>query len=290
MVTITHNRCYFTDCSDVAIFLGPTNSADPLTDVSKTILHGDWFTIEGTPDSAADEYVYYTGNLQSFDSDIYTKYLLRWKTSASGNALGARAKITFTSGEQWILGESAPQFSTTFKVATGTITAGKTMTSLQVWADDYPDSVASGTSQVYFDFALLYPPVFTLPNVAGGMKLHLPPRKAFLAPPGRDVDITQHLGTKSAVVNISCDLDQGTWKRSGDMIDGEVFLDILHTRWPWQWLNTGSHQFKVTVEPTFRWVNNGDGSTSRLLDLVFTEYSLSDKSNETYAERFGIGL
>jgi len=281
-----------TDCDDTTGW-NANHSADPLTSLSLAVVYGDQFRIIGTCDAAADEYVYYEKDIPDILSNTYSKYLLRWRTGNSSAGLGAKAQIYFSDlTTQTILGDPNPEYSTTWQIASGTVTADKTIGSLRLWADDYPNSVAAGESHVYYDFFLLYKAPFTLPNIAGGMNIDFPPREAILQPPGRDVNITQNLGTESAVVNIGCDLDQNTWKRSGDTIDGQVFLDILHNRSsePWQWLDTGSHQFKVSVHPTFRWLNNGDGSTSRLLDLVLKEYSLGDKSNETYLERYGIGL
>jgi hypothetical protein len=183
-------------------------------------------------------------------------------------------------GSQTVLAETN---STTWATFSETITASQNLDTVDLYITDE-------IGQVYYDFLMMHKGSFTLPNIAGGMNIDFPPSEAIIPIPGKDVDLTQHLGSHSAEVTLTSDLTQGTWKRTGDTIDGEVFLDIHHNRSgePWQWLDTGSHQFKVTVHPKFRWVSRG-AKTTRMLDLVMREYSLADKSGETYAERYGIG-
>jgi len=257
-----------------------------------TIVDGDKMELEGICDGAGDEYVFAEKDITDISSDTYPVCKVRWKTSASSNGLGLRAQIVFgDASTQNIVGATNPEFSTTYTVTTGTITAGKTIDKIRILGDDYPDSLAAGTFQVYCDFFFIHVGAFTLPNTAHGMDMDFPPREDILRRWNRDVDVIESGGSESALINIGCDLDQGTWTRTGDTIDGEVFLDIQHNRSgePWQWLNTEvGHQFKVTVHPKFRWVNNGDRSTSRVLDLVLKEYSLNSKSGETHAERYGI--
>jgi len=300
MVSLTHSQTYLHDCHAITDFAGTGNSADPLTGISFTS-DGDYFTITGTCDAAADEWYYRKHDLTDFSSTIYNCWMARYKTSVAAAGLGAVLKVKYTdaSYDSLVGSDTTPSFSTTWKVESGTLTTGKTVSEVYIYANDHPDSVAAGAFSVYFDFIMFFKGTFTLPNVAGGMNIDLPPKEAIIIIPGRDTNITQNLGTESAVVTIQSDLDQGTWKRPQsdptnptDTIDAEVFLEMLHNRStePFQWLDTGSHQFKVTVHPKFAWKNNGDGSTSRILDLILKEYSLNNKSGETYAERFGIGL
>jgi len=302
MVSLTYGHGYLHDCDSTSDYSGTGNSADPLTGLAFTS-DGDVFTITGTCDAAADEWYYRKHDATDFSSTTYNKWMSRYKTSVGSNGLGAVLKVKYGDASYESLLGSNPVFSTDWTVATGTLTSGKTVDEILIYADDYPDSIAAGAFSVYFDFIMFYKDAFTLPNVAGGMNIDFPPREAIIPIPGRDTNLKQHLGTEDALINIICDLDQSNatddWKRpqgtltpKTDNIHGEVFLEMLHERSsePFQWLDTGSHQFKVTVHPKFRWVNNGDGSTSRLLDLVLKEYSLGSKADETYAERFGIGL
>jgi len=289
MVSLTYGHGFFSDCDDKTSWNVTRHSMDA-AHTTIEVMSGDYFKIKGVFDEGAtNEYSYYQYNMTNISSDIYTKFLCRYKTSELANGARAKIALVFTSGSQTVLDYC---YSTTWDVVVTDITAGKTIDYIQFWVDD---DGTDGTFYTYYDFALLHKGTFTLPNTAYGMNFAPAPRYAYLGIPSKVTDTTQNLGSESATVNIGCDLDQVTdtltWKRTGDTIDGEVFLDIAHnsSSEPWQWLDTGSHQFKVTVDPKFDWSNLG-GATGRRLDLLLREYSLADKSGETYAERFGIGL
>lgn len=189
----------------------------------------------------------------------------------------------FQSGSQTVLSESS---STTWVIGSATLDADKgDLWGLSLYANQ-------ATGQVYYDFILVCKGIFTFPNCGYGLEFTPPARYAMLEPPGRIGDITQNLGSPSATVTIGCDLDIGDWKRSGDHVDGEVFLDIAHNSRsePWQWLDTGTEQFKATLDtPVFRRESNGN-SVRRILDLTFREYRRSSASHASYVERFGLNL
>jgi len=169
----------------------------------------------------------------------------------------------FQSGSQTILSESS---STTWVTGSATLDTSK---GNLLWLWLYANQA---TGQVYYDFVLVCKGIFTFPNCGYGLEF---------TPPAR-----------YAMVTIGCDLDVGDWKRSGDHVDGEVFLDIAHnsSSEPWQWLDTGTEQFKATLDtPVFRRESNGN-SVRRILDLTFREYRRSSASHETYVERFGLNL
>jgi len=153
-------------------------------DAVPTISNGDWLEIKAVFDEAAtDEYVYYEKDISNISSDTYTRFLLRWKTSAS--SLGAKAKVilVFTSGSQTILDGS---YSTSWQVTSGDITSGKTIDKIQVYADD---DGTDGTFYVYYHFVLLHKDTFTLPNVAYGSDFNPSPRYAIVPIFGRVGDI-----------------------------------------------------------------------------------------------------
>jgi len=234
--------------------------------------------------------------------------MIRWKTSVSSNGLGARVHVGYDGGGgEWLMGETIPEFDTNWHLTTGTLSATgqtKTIATVSIYADDYPDTIATGTFQVYYDFILFFKNIFIVPNVARGLEFTPPPRYATIPIPGRVGDVTQNLGSELATVRMSCDLDisdaadgmGSNWKRpqnvvagsKTDYVNGEVFMEIAHRSYtePWQWLDTGTEQFKVTLEtPVFR-----RSGTPHILDLLFREHRLSCASNETYYERFGLNL
>jgi hypothetical protein len=234
----------------------------------------------------------------SLSPATYTKLFWRYKSSS-----GAEAKIVLVDSgghTQTILAESS---STLFTVGYDTIDFGDAdlLDHIRFYAN-----TAAGT--VTYDFGLVCKDIFTLPNTQHGLDFTPSPRYAQIEIPSRISDITQNLGSKSATVQASCNLDigklpttaaavvasdwlrpQGTdTKDTNEVMKGQVFVDIAHNSntEPFQWLDTGEQQFKVTLEePVFRHQAN-----EHVLDLVFREYSRSSKSNETYVERFGLNL
>ena len=279
MVTLSYGyaNAFFEDCDDTA---GWSKTEDGNT-AAIEVENGDYFkiTISG---STGNKIAYYTNNFTDFSSDTYQKIRFRYKTSDTN--IKAKILVRFDDAtEHVVLDETS---STTFTVGAVDIVppASTTIDRVRIYANQ-------ATGWVKYDFVKFYKGDFTLPNIAYGMNMDPAPQEALIGIPRRDTNLIQNLGSESALINIGCDLDQGTWKRSTDTIDGEVFLDMLHNRSgePWQWLDTGSHQFKVTVHPKFSWVQKGDG-VGRRLDLELREYSLGSKANESYTERYGIGL
>lgn len=280
-VTISYGykNGFMDDCDDTS---GWTKTDNGNTSTF-TIDNDDYFKLDVTVSGGNEETKVVNDTNIGVSTTVYTQIRCRYKCSNANIKAKIIAEYTGAEGTKVVLADIS---STTWTVVTVTLDSAKTLDHIQLYADH-----AVGT--VYYDFILVYKGDFTLPNTAGGMNLDPLPVYSYISIPSRTTDITQNLGSECAVINLlGCDLDQGTWKRTtpADTIDGEVFLEIAHNSGsePWQWLETGSHKFKVTVHPRFYWRNNGDGSTSRLLDLVFREYSLGDKGDETHVERFGI--
>ena len=287
MTSITYGHGFLTDCEDTT---GWTEKSSPtLTDTALTVLHDDWFQLTGTA-TDANQLTYWEYDVTDISSDVYRKFKIRAKTSTAATGLQAYATLEFTSGNQVILPLT---FSTTWTVVSGTITSGKTIDKVRLQA--HSDAACSG-EYVLYDYLLLYKDDFPFPNVAYGLNFTPPVRQAFLSIPGRGGDLTQQLGTSSATVTASCDLDIGTWTITPQgqtfHVPAQVFMDIAHNSGtePWQWLDTGQEQFKVTVDqPAFRRVITGNTST-HVLDLAFHEYPRSSASNQTCVERFGLNL
>lgn len=307
MVTITYGHGFVHDCDSAT---GWTEVGAPtLAATALSVQHGDYLKLEGTA-GAADQYTYWEYDLSNISSSVYTKYLVRWKTYSS-SGLGARVSLVFTAGgPQFIVGESSPEFNTTFKVSSGTIASAKTIDKIRFYAQS--DGACAG-HYVHYDFTLLCKDLFTFPNISR-LEFNPPPKYAIISIPRRVTDVTQNLGSESATVYMACDLNIGRlastastctgddWKRpqgvdakyQTDYVKGEVVYDIAHNSVtePFQWLDTGSEQFKVTLEtPSFPRTAIGN-KAERLLNLLFREYRLSDAGNslETYVTRFGLDL
>lgn len=290
--SITYGHGYLTDCDDDTSW-GETVNNMTAANATLTVTYGDVFKITAVfDDTALDEYCFYEYDITNITSTAYPKYLVRWKTSESSAGAKALIELVFTDSTV----QNIPLgYSTEWTITNGTITSGKTIDQVRFYADD---DGTDGTFYVYYDFLLLYKGAFPMPNTVP-VNLNFPPRYANIGIPVRVGDITQNLGSESAFAQVSCDLDIGTWKRYDDStppicldyVHGEVFYDISHNSntEPWQWLDTGSEQFKITLQtPVLR--RRGGNESTHVLDLVFREYRLSDASNETYVERFGLNL
>ncbi len=243
-------------------------------------VYDDYFKLNITSSTGNKTYqVYRYANLLA--PTIYTTLIYRYKTSNTN--IKAKIEAEFLSGTQTILPESS---STTWVTGSATLDTDKNnLDYIRLYANQ-------ATGQVYYDFILICKGFFTFPNYGHGLEFTPPPRYARLAVPSRTGDVTQNLGSPDATVTIGCNLDIGNWKRTGDYIDGQVFLDIAHnsSSEPWQWLDTGTEQFKATLDQlTFRRQADGN-SVQRILDLTFKEYRRSSASHETYVERFGLNL
>lgn len=244
----------------------------------------DW--IQLTISASAGNKVYYNSypdeggasNL-SLSSSTYTKIYWRYKTSDT--SIKAKIVLVFSDATtQTVLDEVS---STTITAGSTTITAGKTIDHIRLYANQ-------ATGYVLYDYVLICKNAFSIPNTSeGGLRFYPPPKYALLPVPTRIGDITQSMGSPSARIECGCNLDIGTWTRSGDVFAGQVFVDIAHNSKsePWQWYNDGIRRMKVTLEePEF--IYRDDGRS--ILNLTFREYRRSSGSNETEIERLGLGL
>jgi hypothetical protein len=286
--TITYGHGILSDLYAATEALGTwTFNNINLPGATATFSLDDILTIEGTLTSVADEYAYAQIDVaNTVSTTVYPYFMVRYKTSAASNGLAAKVRVVYTDAtSDYPLPSS---FSTTWKVAKATLTTGKIIDQIRLIADDDPNSVASGTYDVYYDFFLVHAGTFTFPNTQYGSEFTPPPRYATIPIPSRVGDVTQNLGSESATWQASCNLDLGDWKRASDYVNGEVFIDIAHNTFqhPFQWLDTGKEQFKATLE-TPRFIEHSDSHT---LDLLFREYRRSSGSNESYVERFGLNL
>lgn len=293
IATISYGHGYLEDCYSKTVKSWSEYGSPTLTDTSMAVQNNDYFRVTGTA-AATDKYTYFLDSGNSVSTTLYPKYLVRLRTSESSSGLGAKVLLDFVEGGptlQWIIGgedttEGDPEFSTSWKLFSGDITGSRTIQTVRLYATS---DAACTAEWVEYDFILFYKGDFTIPNFQGGMLLDLRPRYVYLPVPGKMADSTQNLGGESAEWQFGCDLDQNTWKRTNDDVDGQVFMDIAHNSGsePWQWFDDGERQLKVTVHPKFHWREIG-GNATRSLDVLLREYSLGDKSVETVVERFSL--
>lgn len=286
MVKHSYGHGFMDDCGSTTGW----SKADNGNTSTFTIDNDDYFKINVTVCGGAEESKVVNDNNIGASTTLYPQ--IRWRYKCSNASI--KAKIIAEYSDASLQTVLADVNSTVWTNGNTALTAAKTLDHITVYADH-------AVGILYYDFLLVFAGDFTLPNVAHGMNMDLAPREAILDIFGRDTDITQGGGTKNALINIGCDLDQGgstnDWQRpqgtssKTDSVDAEVYLEMLHnlSSEPWQWFQSEvGHQFKVTVHPEFKWISEGGGSASRRLDLILKEYSLGSKADESYIERYGI--
>lgn len=228
------------------------------------------------------------GNNLGLSSTTHTRARFRYKTS--GNAT-AKIVLEFNDAStQTLLAETA---SSTWVVGDVAITTAKTIDHIYLYCCD-------GTGHVYYDFLQIYANNYILPNV---VRMDLPSvlNAPVLPIPGFSGSKSQKLGSEIQFT-MTCDLDMEhstvTWKRpQGDTATDSNNLDPLYELWHymgcdnnylWTWLSLGSPdmQFKAELVETRPSLSGEEG----MVDLVWREYRHGNASDETYTERFGIGL
>lgn len=297
-LTYGHAPNGFYDCDSVS---GWSEVHDDFT-TEMTVEHGDIFKITGTCAGAGNEYFQIKNESPSFSTNTYKNWLLRWKTSVLSNGLGARAKAILMPGDVdvWLLGETQPQFNGTWQVASGTLPADKTLEQIHLFADDYPDTVASGESSVYFDFILFHKGTWTFPyaHVSGPEIVN---RYADIEIPGRVGDITQYLGMQSPSIKLSGKIDIGPDPTNWGVPPLDKLYQIMLEahKDPWQWFSTGGpadadhpERFincKVTPR-NLKFTLDRESGSYRIWSLDLKLYSLSSGAEDTWQDKQWFGI
>jgi len=270
--TITYSHGFLTDCDSATNW---TETASPtLTSTGLTVLYNDIFKLTGTA-STAGQYTYWEYDLTNISSDTFTKFLIRYKTSASSTGLGAKVELVFTSGTQIILDTS---FSTVWKVASGTITKGKTIDKIRLYA--VSDAASSG-EYVLYDFILLCKGTFTFPQ-CDDVSIDLTNVYADLTPPTRVGDVTQYLAMNSPIIRLTgkIDVDTSNW--------GSPYGEYLLYIWreacsdPWQWFTSDLINCKVTPR-AFHISQSSDSKALRVWNCELRKYDKSSGAETTWS-------
>ena len=284
--TITYGHGYLTDCDDAT---GWTEARSNMlaADAEMTVLYNDIFQIKAVFDDGVgtDEYCNYEYDLNpDISSNTYTKFLLRYKTSAGSAGAQAKAVIIFTAGDQTIL---EPSYSTTWKTVAGDITAGKMIDKVQFWAQKEVDETPNGTYYVYYDFLLLHRDTFTFPFLDGRMFLKGPMKTVELDYPMREGGHVQRLGMKSPQITLEGTMNTNTnWGTP----DGEYLYYLLRDNDPWQWFTSDLINCKVVVDNEgFSLGYDKNVSAQRIWSLPLKLYSQSSLGESTWDDKQWFG-
>ncbi len=239
---------------------------------------GDFFLCKVT--SFTDDAFWTNGTPAALNTELFKKGRFRYRTTGS-----AKAKIVAhysDSTTQTLLSETA---SETYVNGVAALTAGKILNFISLYCCD-------GEGEVYYDFVLIYGDDFVFPNIRGGFTFKMPIRDVVSKGVGQTGGWTDSFGSDLAEAQISCDLSKGTWKRSGDALEGEVFMEIADRsgQEKWQWFDSGHHAMKVRlIEPSTVHNASPDQYTNNAV-MGLREFRLSDVRNaaEDYRSRWGL--
>ena len=285
--TRTFNKGFMNDCNTTTGWTAQIGPSLPAPTISCE--YGDYIKLGGTPAGAGDESCYWEVNVTpDISGTTYKYYLLRYRTTVASDGLGARVQVRGSMGAtQWIIGETNPEFSTTWKVETGTLTAfgGEDIDCVRFYADDYPDAVAAGGTYVWFDMLLISENIFSFPKC--NLKVFLPERRNPTLPIwGREGGIEQSGGSEKARVHLWGEMThESTWGTP----KGQRFYQWCHEQGGdlWQWFTWADQnlKFKTKIVGKPEILFEGGKLT---FDLWLEEYKLADAcAVETYQERFG---
>lgn len=284
---ITYGHGYLTDCGSGLGDWTESRTNMDAADAEMTVDNGDYFKIKAFfDDGATDEFCWYsypTVGVLGLDSDDYDTCMFRYKTSVASAGAKAKIELVFSDASTQVV--LAPSYSTTFKFGEVTVESGKQIDYVRLFADD---DGTNGTFHVWYDFLLLCLGKFTFPNVSGKAEVVNRNRVATLGIPGRVTGVTQNLGAENEVVQITGDMERGSWGTpTGDYLN-RIWHE-LHSD-PWQWLQCDNPKRHYKVTPltlTMPWESGLDGKPRYTVELQ--EYRLGDGSYESWHERFGTG-
>lgn len=240
----------------------------------------DVFELKGTCDDAGNEFVHYDKAIAgSLSTNIYDTAVIRWRTSNS-SLCGVNVKLTYTVGDQNVVGVTDPVFSTDWITTITALDSGKTISNIELWLNDYPNTTASGTYYCYFDFIILCK-LFTFPFVSGTEELELEDDIAYIQIPRRVGRATQYLGADSPTIKFSGKMNDNTsWRGTGAQAYGYDLMWIwkrMHAD-PFQWLSTDllgtNGGCKVTM-PKLNIKKVPKSKSQRMWEVLLKHYSKS---------------
>lgn len=221
--TISYGHGFLDDCSSTT---GWTETESGLA-ATLAVENDDIFKITGTMDNAADEYVTYEKDITNISTDLYPKLLVRWKTTLAAAGLQAKINAVYTVGNT----STTLGFSTAWTTTTIDLTAGKTLDKIQLIADDNPDSTATGTDYIYFDFIMVCKGVFTFPYISG--KVHFEQENVYAEPPisSRIGRPDQYMGMNNSDIVLDGKIDINTGYCSDSSFTTQATCEAAGKTW-----------------------------------------------------------
>lgn len=267
--SITYNQAFAED------FFNFTGLNWQATTTTATITNNDYAVLAGTG--------YITNNTAfTISTTLYPLIVFRYKTVGAS----ATAKIVATFSDattQTVLADTAT--TSTWQTGIVTLTAAKTLSTLQLYADN------AAAQTVYYDFVMVCSGQFSFPQW-DKFKVKLANLNPKLISPGKITNIHQYLGADSATVELAGDIDDTNpaWTRLNDAIPAAIFYQWQHqaSTEVFQWFTSDRGNFKIQLDTAELDEADGRSKFKYTYEVDAHEYSLGDKGQETYIDRFGL--
>lgn len=234
-----------------------------------TVDNGTVFNIDVSA-AVGNKKVYYEIDITDVDGTIYTKGMVRFRTSSSS----IKAKVEFVFDDATTEVVMAETDSTDWTTFLWTQSASKTVSKIRLYA-------TSATGNVYYDFWSIYKGTQTFHNFDD---LDVNPRVKTAELPifGSDTNVTQHGGRDNTIITIEGPMrakkDWGSDYATTSVNFGEFLKQVLYDRY-FQWFTSDQGNFKVMPDPLgthFRQSKNQDYQLRYI--LVLKEYDVGDAS------------
>ena len=269
--TITHGVGDQDDLGDRTNYSADGANDDGMTS-TLTVDSGTVFNIAVSA-AVGNKKTYYELDITDIPAATNTQGIVKYKTSSA--TIKARVELVFDDATtEFVTGLIQ---SITWTTESWTISAGnqgKIISKIRLWA--YED-----TGDVYYDFWSIFTGTQTFHNVNS---LDVNPRikKAVLPIPGRDTDVSQHLGRANTLITLEGPMRAGKdWSAdyaSSSLKFGEFLKQLLSEK-KFQWFTSDGGQFKVMPVPDgFHFKRNEAQGFQLHYVIQLEEYDVGDAS------------
>ena len=269
--TITFGTDYMNDM-DSAAYWGAEQLTQMAAGDASISSDGDVLHMLGvTDDVAQQEWFYHEIDLAAGDN-FYSAYCsVRFKTDHASAGLGAYIVLVYDDADTQVIDLG---YSQSWKVTTTALDhTAKAIDKIRIYAREDAAANANGTAYVYYDYILFHTGTLTFPHV-NTVNVNIQNKIAQLEVPGRDGDILQHLGMKTAeiVVNVSI-LEGEAWRSVSTNPEFDYLLNgIYEDTWSYFTNSRPLIRCQVMYKGFSFGTNDPDGHMT--LNLHFLVYKL----------------
>jgi hypothetical protein len=237
---------------------------------------GDYLDLNCTVSTGAAIYFVANGTNITVSTTFYPTAIFRYQTT---NNAQARIEAVYSdTSVHTILNDSSSVGWTTAKT---TLPTG-VLDHIRFYCN-------SGTGHVYYDFALVCAGQFSFPQW-NRLVLELPNRFSNAKAPSKSTNRSNWMGADNAQVTLSGDIDDQNSEWVTEYSTAAAILYNIYHRAniePFQWLNSDRGAFKVVVD-NVQIIEDTNAAYKYSYTAQFHEYSIVNKTNEFFQERFGL--